>query len=344
MHLNDNTKPLLTICIPTFERAEMLDKCLEALFDIHKHNHDFCLIVADNGSSDNTKEIIAKWKTKFRTMEAIFHDTNIGGDRNFYSLYMAVKTEYCWLLGDCDSISLQHFAKIEDDIRKGYDAVVINTLPTMLKMDSKIYTDLNVFLDEQLWHITKLSSFVLTSKALNPALMQRYFDSFFIHVGTFVEYLCQADKFDVYFDKEIQLVYLLDDKAKEKMTRGWRNIPFHVWGKSYSTMILSFPLSVPYELKLKLMKDHERQFHWFSVRELVVNKIYRGRTYIDEYKRNRKYIHKITVASTILSDFVMYMPVEPLFKVVKFLKLHIIYSRTKKCLIRLLRRKMPRGQ
>ena len=319
--MSENSLPSLTICVPTFSRAMMLDKCLEALYDIQLNGHDFCLMVADNGSPDNTKEVIAKWMPKFARMEAIFHDTNLGSDRNFYSLYEAVKTEYCWMLGDCDSISIEHFTKIEANLGKGYDAIVINTMVSMLSINSKVYTDIVEFLDEQFWHITKNSSFILTRKAIKPDLLQRYFDSNFIHVGAFIEYLSLTKKFEVYYDKDIHLIYMGDDNYKENITKGWRQIPFHVWAKCYSTMILSFPQAIPYELKLKLMKDHERHFHWFAIRNLMVNKIYRGKSYVDSYRQNRKFVHMVSVASPFLSDFVMYMPIDPFYKVVRFLKI-----------------------
>ena len=69
--------PLLTICIPTYERAAMLDKCLAALHEIQSQGHKFNLIVGDNGSTDNTKEVIARWQLKFARMETIFHSKNL---------------------------------------------------------------------------------------------------------------------------------------------------------------------------------------------------------------------------------------------------------------------------
>lgn len=312
---------LLTICIPTYERAAMLDKCLSALFKIQEQNLNFCLMVSDNGSTDNTQEVIAKWKTRFRKMVDIHHQTTIGYDRNVASLYNAVETDYCWILGDCDTISPEDFARMEDALQEGYNVVVINTEPGRLSKERKVYTNVEDFLDEQGWHVTKLSSCVLKREVLNPIFIKRYFDTHFVQWGHLMEYLCQAESINVLFEPSIHLGYLEDDgNYRENQKGAWRQIPFHVWAKCWSQMILSLPFKIPYELKQKVMKDHERRFHWFNVKRLIKNKIQYGDSYIKNYKENRQYVHMVTAASPLLSDMVIYLPVEPIYKALQFIK------------------------
>lgn len=310
-----NNSPSITICIPTYERAVMLDRCLTALYDVQKQGHTFNLIVGDNGSTDNTKEVIARWQPKFARMETIFHSTNLGPDRNMYSLYMAVKTEYCWLLGDCDSIRPHDFAKIEKRLQEGYDVLVINTDESLLVRETKIYTNVKDFLNEQGWHVTKLSACVIKSNILDAKTIRRYFDSHFVQWGHLMEYLCMADTMNVLFDPDIPLVYLPDGGNNRQSQKGaWRQIPFYVWARCWSQMVLSLPIKIPYDLKMKVIKDHERKYHWFSIKNLIKNKIMFGEPYIRNYKENRQFVKMASVASPVLSDIVMYMPVELGFK------------------------------
>ena len=49
--------PLFSIVIPTYNRAKLLRKAIQSVLD--QKNHDWELIVVDDGSTDNTKEIIS---------------------------------------------------------------------------------------------------------------------------------------------------------------------------------------------------------------------------------------------------------------------------------------------
>jgi glycosyltransferase involved in cell wall biosynthesis len=51
-----------SIIIPTLNRAKILDKCLTCIKNIRKPDLDFEVLVVDNGSADNTKEIIKKYE------------------------------------------------------------------------------------------------------------------------------------------------------------------------------------------------------------------------------------------------------------------------------------------
>ena len=177
------------------------------------------------------------------------------------------------------------------------------------------------FLDEQGWHVTKLSACVIHRKILDPKYIRRYFDSHFVQWGHLMEYLCQADAIKVFFDPNICLIYLKDEgKFRQSQKGAWRQIPFYVWARCWSQMVLSLPIKIPYDLKMKVIKDHERKYHWFSIKNLIKNKIKFGEPYIRNYKENREFVKMASVASPWLSDFVMYLPIEPIFKLLISLK------------------------
>lgn len=54
--MNDAKKPLITLVIPTRERADTLKFTLETALD--QENDDFQIVVSDNFSQDNTKEVV----------------------------------------------------------------------------------------------------------------------------------------------------------------------------------------------------------------------------------------------------------------------------------------------
>lgn len=313
-------EPLLTICVPTYNRDRMLDKCLSRLYDIQQKGYLFRVVVGNNGSFDTTDQIISYWSKQFDDFRVINHKHNIGYDRNAGLLYSSVQTKYCWMLGDCDSISSEHFGVLLKYLEGDIDALIINTEAVVLGTELRVYTELKDFLNEQLWHITKLSSVIINSRALKDAIIQRYYDSHYEHVGVLIDYLCSKEQINVVFNPNILLIYLMDDGDYRQKYSGWRHVPFYVWGRCWSQMILSLPFKIPYDLKIKVIKDHERKYHWFSIKNLIKNKIRFGEPYVKNYKENRQFVKMVTVASPLLTDLIMYLPIEPIFKILIALK------------------------
>ncbi len=96
---------LLSICIPTFNRSEKLDNCLNSIL-ISKQQYketDFEICVADNNSSDNTKKIVDKYKN---LLNINYHKNseNLGFARNAKKVVGLAKGKYTWLVGDDDLI------------------------------------------------------------------------------------------------------------------------------------------------------------------------------------------------------------------------------------------------
>jgi len=110
--VNQNISPmskLLSIAIPTYNRAKMLDIQLAWLSeDLLGIEGDCNIIVNDNSSTDNTAQVISEWKKKFQDRQIDFitnkHDHNIGGMANIESCLRYATGTYVWTLGDDDMI------------------------------------------------------------------------------------------------------------------------------------------------------------------------------------------------------------------------------------------------
>lgn len=98
---------LLTIAIPTFNRAHLLDKQLAWLAEATKgFESDIEILVSDNCSTDNTPEIIKKWQAIFSnlTFKTNRHKQNIGVLKNVAYCLKSATTKYVWAIGDDDPI------------------------------------------------------------------------------------------------------------------------------------------------------------------------------------------------------------------------------------------------
>ena len=79
----DEKKPLLSICIPTYNRAEYLDKSIASIVSQNEFNsEDVELVISDNASNDNTGEVVRKYQERYKN---IFYSKNEENnmDRNF---------------------------------------------------------------------------------------------------------------------------------------------------------------------------------------------------------------------------------------------------------------------
>ncbi len=92
----------LAICIPTYNRAKHLDNCLQSIISIKQFsNLQFQVCVSDNGSTDNTEEIVKKAQEKIE-IKYNKNDTNIGIPLNFLKVIEMAESEFTWLIGDDD--------------------------------------------------------------------------------------------------------------------------------------------------------------------------------------------------------------------------------------------------
>jgi glycosyltransferase involved in cell wall biosynthesis len=102
---------LLTIAIPTFNRAELLDKQLAWLAQaIQGFEADCEIFVSDNCSTDHTQDVINKWQALLIDIPFTNNKNseNVGLKKNIAHCINSAKTKYVWTVGDDDPI--QHSA------------------------------------------------------------------------------------------------------------------------------------------------------------------------------------------------------------------------------------------
>ena len=114
---------LLTIAIPTYNRADLLDKQLEWLSQAIKGYESECeILVSDNCSSDHTQEIIQKWQKIINnvTFKSNKNIENLGVMKNIIYCLSSVDTKYVWTIGDDDPVKDQAITYVIDKLKK-YD-------------------------------------------------------------------------------------------------------------------------------------------------------------------------------------------------------------------------------
>lgn len=115
---------LLSICIPTFNRAKLLHRQLAWLANEIKTFGNECeVIVSDNCSSDDTLAIIQEWKSAFS--HTAFHVNqnaeNLGWMGNFLYCLNAASGRYTWIIGDDDVIYKGALAHVIEKLKEKPD-------------------------------------------------------------------------------------------------------------------------------------------------------------------------------------------------------------------------------
>lgn len=100
-------KPLLSICIPTYNRSKYLKECLDSIvIQLEKDEKLIRLIeiiISDNNSKDDTEELIHNFQKKYSFIKYFKNKINIGAVKNGAKLAMNAKGTFIWLLADDDA-------------------------------------------------------------------------------------------------------------------------------------------------------------------------------------------------------------------------------------------------
>jgi hypothetical protein len=99
--------PTLSICMPTWQRAALLDDCLAALVQavvaLHERGVSFEVVVSDNASTDATAEVVRSYADRLPLRYAC-QQQNHGAEANVVSALRLARGELCLYLADDDRL------------------------------------------------------------------------------------------------------------------------------------------------------------------------------------------------------------------------------------------------
>jgi glycosyltransferase involved in cell wall biosynthesis len=103
---NMKKTPILSICIPTFQREKVLEKTLQSIIDSEKLAHEKIEIcISDNASKDGTFKMLKDYAKKYSFIHIRKNNKNLGFDSNLAASLKMAHGKYCWANGDDDPVS-----------------------------------------------------------------------------------------------------------------------------------------------------------------------------------------------------------------------------------------------
>ena len=91
---------ILTVIVPSYNFEKYLEECIDSIYN-QKLNYGFEVIVRDDCSTDNTKDVLIKLTEKYPDLRILNGDVNLGPLENIRTLLESCTTKYiAYLDGD----------------------------------------------------------------------------------------------------------------------------------------------------------------------------------------------------------------------------------------------------
>ncbi|MCP4252132.1 MAG: tetratricopeptide repeat protein [Candidatus Scalindua sp.] len=123
--MDTHTRPKLSICIPTFNRAGLLNETLNTLDFACKLPIE--IIVSDNASTDNTEKVVCDWMDKLPNIKYVRQKSNNGGMINYSAPFRLALGEFSIWLADDDRIDIDSLWELVELLESTPDVVACFT-------------------------------------------------------------------------------------------------------------------------------------------------------------------------------------------------------------------------
>jgi abequosyltransferase len=119
-------QPILSICIPTYNRSSYLTDCILSIISSAGNNlPNIEIIISDNASQDNTRQKVIELQKVYKIIK--YHRNEINyGERNFFIVAGFATGDYIWIFGDDDQMERNAIGKVLNIISAGHNLIVLN--------------------------------------------------------------------------------------------------------------------------------------------------------------------------------------------------------------------------
>ena len=242
------TKKKLTIAIPTYNRSAFLKQSLVRISkQIINLEKDIELIVSDNCSTDDTKEVVEEFIQCGLPIIYNRNISNIGMDGNFVYCFQNASSKYVWVLGDDDYLTEGTISKLLSIIDTDeYGLIHLkNTfqLSEKDKFESRVSYNEIEFIGEISFMITFISANIVQTKYVEKINFNKYLGTYFTLIPLYLTAAIEEKKNLMVYSKTM-------DIAADALTNGGYNF-FEVFVTNY----------------LKILKEYIPQlgFVWYEM-------------------------------------------------------------------------------
>ena len=159
---------LLSICIPTYNRGEILIKTIEAYINDPAFNEQVEIVISDNCSTDHTEELITKYLNRFRNIKYKRMSENIGAELNMSTVMTMGSGLYLKLMNDTVTMKpgiLKYMLNILDlSKNQSNPTFFYQNIPFSRSNQTVFCSDMNELVSSVSFWITWISNFGIWQK------------------------------------------------------------------------------------------------------------------------------------------------------------------------------------
>lgn len=279
-------KNLLAICIPTYNRSELLKEVIKKLiYPCVKTNTQ--IFVSDNASQDDTQLMMKEYIDEYPFIHYHRHTQNIGPDDNFEYVLKMPDSQYRWLLSDTcyvDDID----GVVRDLEMSDYDAYILNGAPDRAKflpLNKITYSDSIDVLKDIGWHLTWISCMIYSKEMVEQMNFGHYKNSSFNQTALIFEPTAYR-KSCICFNPKVEVKAL--PVIKES---GWHYHVFDIFYRDWYLFVMSLPVYYPYEAKMACIKANAKGA--VVLRDMMhAKRRSLGMWNLSDVRRNKFFIHQ----------------------------------------------------
>ena len=248
------SKPRLSICIATYNRAGCIGETLESI--IPQVTDEVEIVVVDGASTDSTFNVVQHYAEICEQLNYIRLRSKGGVDHDYCIAVEHAQGEMCWLFPDDDILKPDAISTVLDEAKSGYSLIVVNS-QVRNKDLSKIISNrlLNIYsneiynefrLEQLFQRVIPYISFIGCVVINRELWLQRekkcYFGTDFIHVG-------------VIFQAPLPAPALVIAKPFISIRYGnaqWASRSFEIWLYKWPNLLYSFT-HIPEQVRQKYL-------------------------------------------------------------------------------------------
>ncbi len=283
--MKNDTLSILSIVIPTYNRAEILKENLDNILeDLIKY--DIPIFVSDDSTNDDTKIVINDLKKKHNKIYYFKNTPSLGHDKNCIASLKLSSSNYIWYLGDSMMIKKGSILKILSIIEsEDPDFISFKDENRNIHINTVIINKSKIIFNDFSWHLTMSGATIYkrSNLKLNDFSSEKFKN--FPQLGLiFCNFKDNITKF--YWLNEDLIV------ANNKKISYWKNDVFQVFFRDLEQSLLHFPQKFSTSEVEKVINKHSVYSEIFGVNNLIKLRIsgifnfYSFRNYYRYFYRN----------------------------------------------------------
>lgn len=274
-------KPLLSICIATYNRAAFIGATLDSI--IPQLTDQVEIVVVDGASTDNTEEIMHHYIKRCDSLRYIRLPVKGGVDQDYCKAVDFASGKMCWLFPDDDLIGVGAISTLLSEIHKGYSLIIVNAKAmnvdfsrvlskNLLRIDSnKIFKkdEFDQLFQLVIFYMSFIGCVVIERDLWLKREKERYFGSQFIHLG-------------VIFQSPLPSPVLVIAEPFITIRYGnaqWAHQFFEIWMYKWPNLLFSFT-----SISEHIRQDFQIQEPWKNLKVIILYRA-KGAYSKKEYKK-----------------------------------------------------------